>query len=207
MLQSAWYINYYTGFIQEFGPHVLKQGANTLQPVKNEYAWNAHANMLFIQSPPGVGFSINKDPAYKVYNDSRTAQDNYNSLKAWFKKFPEFSKNRFWISGESYAGRYLPTLAENIIKNPDGIIDGGKLDFQGMLIGNGAMNMDLYWRTKVPVAYFDTHYYFGPEIHALYKTCKFDSSDDKNPSCLMGLKLADQVYLCVNSGHRKTQCL
>jgi len=60
-----------------------------------------------------------------------------------------------------------------------------------MLIGNGAMNMDLYWRTKVPVAYFDTHYYFGPEIHALYKTCKFDSSDDKNPSCLMGLKLAD----------------
>lgn len=51
--------------------------------------------------------------------------------------------------------------------------------------------MDLYWRTKVPVAYFDTHYYFGPEIHALYKTCKFDSSDDKNPSCLMGLKLAD----------------
>eukprot|EP00178_Gracilaria_changii_P001954 TRINITY_DN12859_c0_g1_i1.p1 TRINITY_DN12859_c0_g1~~TRINITY_DN12859_c0_g1_i1.p1 ORF type:complete len:119 (+),score=1.57 TRINITY_DN12859_c0_g1_i1:363-719(+) len=118
--------------------------------------------MLFIESPPGVGFSINKDPKYKVYNDTRTAQDNYNSLKAWFKKFPEFAKNRFWISGESYAGRYLPTLADQLIKNPDGIIEGGKLDFQGMLIGNGAMNMDLYWRTKVPVAYFDTHYYFGP---------------------------------------------
>lgn len=151
--------------------------------------------MLFIESPPGVGFSINQDPAYNQYNDSRTAQDNLHSLKLWFQKFPEFNNHRFWISGESYAGMYLPELADLIIKNQDKIIDGGKLDFKGMMIGNGAMNMDLYWRTKVPVTFFDKHYFFGPEIKALINTCKFDASDDNNPSCLMGLKLADEVYL------------
>ena len=57
---------------------------------------------------------------------------------------------------------YLPTLAEQILKNQDSIIDGGKLDFKGMLIGNGAMNMDIYWRTKVTPTFFDTHYFFGP---------------------------------------------
>lgn len=142
-----------------------------------------------------MGFSINEDPAYNQYNDSRTAQDNLQALTLWFKKFPEFQKHRFWISGESYAGMYLPELADLILKNQDKIIDGGKLDFRGMMIGNGAMNMDLYWRTKVPVMYFDKHYYFGPEVQALIKTCKFDASDDSNPSCLMGLKLADEVFM------------
>lgn len=55
--------------------------------------------------------------------------------------------------------------------------------------------MDLYWRTKVPVTYFSTHYYFGPEILSLLKTCKYDASDDSNPSCQMGLKLADEVKI------------
>lgn len=86
---------------------------------------------------------------------------------------------------------YVPELADLLIKNQDSIIEGGKLNFQGMIIGNGAMTMDLYWRTKVPVTYFSTHYYFGPEILSLLKTCKYDASDDANPSCQMGLKLAD----------------
>ena len=145
-----------------------------------------------------MGFSINKDPKYNAYNDSRTAEDNLNSLRAWFKKFPEFQKHKFWISGESYAGMYLPTLAEQILKNQDSIVDG-KLNFQGMMIGNGAMNMDINWRTKVSPAFFDSHYFFGPEIHNLFKTCKFDGTDDNNPSCLMGLKLADEVTARINA--------
>jgi len=62
-----------------------------------------------------------------------------------------------------------------------------------MAIGNAAMSMDIYWRTKVTPLYFDSHYYFGPEIRSLVKTCKWDSSDERNPTCLMGLKLADDV--------------
>ena len=48
--------------------------------------------------------------------------DNLNSLRSFFKKFPEFQNHKFFITGESYAGMYLPTLAEQILKNQDTII-------------------------------------------------------------------------------------
>jgi serine carboxypeptidase-like clade 2 len=117
-----------------------------LNTQKNPYAWNLNANILFLESPPGVGFSINKDPKY-IFSDPQTAQDNLKALTEWFKRFPEFSKNKFWIAGESYAGMYIPLLSEQILKHKDEIIPGQKINFQGFMIGNGVMKMDnFYWR-------------------------------------------------------------
>lgn len=98
LLQSAWYYFIYLGFLQEHGPHILNQGADKLSPSKNPFSWNNNANMLFLESPPGVGFSINKDQTYQ-YSDTRTAKDNLLAIKQWFKKFPEYAANNLWISG------------------------------------------------------------------------------------------------------------
>ena len=34
----------------------------------------------------------------------------------WFKLFPQFLPNHFYIAGESYAGVYVPTLATEVVK-------------------------------------------------------------------------------------------
>lgn len=150
--------------------------------------------MLFLESPPGVGFSINKDPSY-TYSDSRTAQDNLMAISQWFKKFPEFSGNNFWISGESYCGMYIPLLANQVLNNIDKIIEGKRLAFKGILIGNGVMLTESHWRRQARNTFFSRHYFYGPEIQGLIANCKYDASDDTNASCMMGNKLADEVLL------------
>lgn len=33
------------------------------------------------------------------------AEDSYNFLVNWFKRFPQFKSHDFYIAGESYAGK------------------------------------------------------------------------------------------------------
>jgi len=104
---------------------MLFQGADRLTSEPNAHSWNNNANMLFFETPPGVGFSINEDKSYE-YNDTRSAQDNMAAIREWFKLFPEYERNKFWITGESYCGMYIPLLTDLLIKNKDKILPSGK---------------------------------------------------------------------------------
>ena len=72
---------------------------------ENAGRWNAAANVLFIESPIGVGFSFqaNRSFPYRV-DDNVTAAQNVAALLNFYTLFPEFSANNLFISGESYAG-------------------------------------------------------------------------------------------------------
>jgi len=43
---------------------------------KNEYAWNMEANMIWIESPAGVGYSVCGKPEECKFTDFNTADDN-----------------------------------------------------------------------------------------------------------------------------------
>ncbi len=75
----------------------------------NPNAWNKKANLLYITSPGGVGFSSSK--VGLKHDDGTVALDNYKALLAFFNKFPNLKKNELYLTGESYAGIYVPYLA------------------------------------------------------------------------------------------------
>ena len=75
------------------------------------YRWNQVANVVFLEAPAGVGFSYADTPDGIKHNDTSTAEDNLAAMEDFFQNFPEFKNNDFFISGESYAGAYVPMLA------------------------------------------------------------------------------------------------
>ena len=52
---------------------------------------------------------------YQNGGDLKTAHHNYAFLVNWLERFPEYKKRDFYISGESYAGHYVPQLAHTIL--------------------------------------------------------------------------------------------
>jgi len=78
----------------------------------------AEANMVFLESPAGVGFSYsNTSSDYIKSGDQRTAEDAFVFLTNWMERFPEYKGRAFYISGESYAGHYVPQLATAILSH------------------------------------------------------------------------------------------
>ena len=74
------------------------------------------ANVIFLESPAGVGFSYsNTSSDYVRVGDERTAVDSYIFLLHWLERFPEYKGRDFYIAGESYAGHYIPELAAAIV--------------------------------------------------------------------------------------------
>jgi carboxypeptidase C (cathepsin A) len=93
--------------------------------------------MLYIEAPVGVGFSYSDRGAtdYRT-NDDLTATDNLAGLAKFYELWPEFKSNPFFITGESYAGIYVPTLAEAIMwATGNGTWTGPRLN--GIAVGNG----------------------------------------------------------------------
>ncbi|GLJ12248.1 hypothetical protein SUGI_0187320 [Cryptomeria japonica] len=125
------------GAMTELGPFRVKPDGKTLS--KNPYAWNQVANTLFLESPAGVGFSYsNTTSDYQNGNDDNTARDAYTFLQNWFERFPQYKNRDFYIAGESYAGFYVPELADTILKNNNSRTSF--INLKGVMIGNGIMN-------------------------------------------------------------------
>lgn len=98
----------------EIGPYLLPPGTKFDKNLTaNSYSWHQVSNLLFIDGPQGVGFSVNGTASY-VYNDQNAAEDFLNGLLAFFVKFPSFRGKSFYLAGESYAGKFIPDLAIRI---------------------------------------------------------------------------------------------
>ncbi|MED6119288.1 Serine carboxypeptidase-like 40 [Stylosanthes scabra] len=167
------------GAFQELGPFRVNSDGKTLY--KNRYSWNYAANVLFLESPTGVGFSYsNTSSDYKTNGDKKTAADNYLFLLNWLERFPEYKNREFYISGESYAGHYVPQLAHTILyhnKRAKRTI----INLKGILIGNAVINDET--DNKGMYDFLATHAIISDETaNDIEKFCDFTSSSS-NSEC------------------------
>ncbi|RHN71882.1 putative carboxypeptidase D [Medicago truncatula] len=174
------------GATQEIGPFLVDTDGKGLK--FNNFSWNREANLLFLESPVGVGFSYsNTTSEYKQLGDDFTANDTYTFLHKWFLKFPSYRTRALYIGGESYGGHFVPQLAEVILdRNKDPSLH---IDLKGILVGNPETSYAEDWWGMIDYAW--SHAVISDETHKLLKTnCEFKSSEDilsKDDVCNKGL--------------------
>ncbi|OVA13200.1 Peptidase S10 [Macleaya cordata] len=177
------------GATQEIGPFIVDTNGSGLK--FNPYSWNREANMLFLESPVGVGFSYtNSSTDFSHLGDEFAANDTYTFLQNWFLKFPSYRSRSFYIAGESYAGRYVPELAELIYdmhkQNPSLYID-----LKGFLVGNPETSNAEDWQGLVDYAW--SHAVVSDETHKIIsENCNFQRDDTwDNEKCTHAV---DEVF-------------
>lgn len=188
------------GFLYEHGPFraVFDTAGNShLNPF--EYSWSKLANTLYVEAPVGVGFSHSVAPNPVVdYNctDDTAAADNLAALKDFFTKFPELKNTELFITGESYAGIYVPTLAEAILLDDEWASSGKYPSLTGIAVGNGCSGTEVgicSWGAQSDV--YKTKYFMSTGFVStqlkdkLNKDCDFETwfnTGQKSKACEEG---------------------
>ncbi|XP_023773257.1 serine carboxypeptidase 1 isoform X1 [Lactuca sativa] len=162
------------GAMEELGPFRVNSDGKTLY--RNDYAWNNVANVLFLESPAGVGFSYsNKTSDYTTAGDKQTAKDSYTFLINWLERFPEYKTRDFFITGESYAGHYVPQLA-SLILSENKKTNQKIINLHGIAIGNAWLDDNI--SNQGMFDYLWTHALISDETNAgIKKYCDYISGN------------------------------
>lgn len=119
------------GLFSELGPLIAKKDGFSLR----KYHWALNYHLIFIDNPVGTGFSYTKDDEGYCSDQDCVGKGLYNSMQQFLTLFPDLRNNEFYITGESYAGKYIPALGMEIHRQNS---RGNKIiNLKGMAIGNG----------------------------------------------------------------------
>lgn len=102
-----------SGLLTENGPFTWEAG--TLDPVQNPYTWVNLTNMMWVEQPVGVGFTQGEP---NITNEVELAQE----FVGFYRQFVDTFDVKGWdvyLTGESYAGYYVPYIADGFITADD----------------------------------------------------------------------------------------
>ncbi|KAF0985190.1 hypothetical protein FDP41_000229 [Naegleria fowleri] len=80
----------------------------------NNQSWISYCDLLFIDQPVGTGFGYAESEKDYATTRHQVSNDLYSVLLNFFDKYPQFRERDLIFSGESYAGKYLPSLGERV---------------------------------------------------------------------------------------------
>ncbi|GMT02878.1 hypothetical protein PENTCL1PPCAC_25052, partial [Pristionchus entomophagus] len=144
-----------SGLLKAMGPFLCNLDGETLY--ENIFSWNKIANVLYIEAPKEVGFSYqasdSEPDTVNKFSDSMTAEDNVRALEDFLACHPQYKNRKLFITGESYAGIYVPTFVDLLLTK---IIDKEITDvtLEGFAIGNGDFSPILGINTGISLTYF-----------------------------------------------------
>ncbi|XP_076913785.1 serine carboxypeptidase-like 50 [Bidens hawaiensis] len=123
-----------TGNFYELGPWRVTASL-TLEP--NPGSWNRIFGLLFLDNPIGTGFSIASTPEEIPRDQNTIAKHLFIAIRKFIALDPLFNSRPIYITGESYAGKYVPAIGYYILKRNPSLPVSERVNLFGLAIGNG----------------------------------------------------------------------
>ncbi len=138
------------GLSQENGPWIWQYGTGP-EPVPNPWTWQNLTNVVWVEQPVGTGFSQGTP---NITTEAELAAE----FKGFFRNFVDtfdLQNRSVYITGESYAGQYVPNIASSMLddKNKE------YFNVTGIMIYDPSINADSVLE-QVPTAAF-VNYWCG----------------------------------------------
>ncbi|KAG2489745.1 hypothetical protein HYH03_011852 [Edaphochlamys debaryana] len=135
---------------------------------KNAASWGRLYGLLFIEQPIGVGFS-RVGSAKIPDNELDVGYDLYRALQSFYRQHPAWANRELIVTGESYAGKYAPSIAhfilqasarangfEHRLKHPRELkqdLDEPLFRLGGLAVGNGFTDAETQTAVQAEVAW------------------------------------------------------
>ncbi|EHY61293.1 hypothetical protein HRR83_008991 [Exophiala dermatitidis] len=101
------------GLLQEHGPFLWQSG--TYEPQPNPFSWTNLTNMVYVDQPIGTGFSPAAPGApAQIRNEVDVGRDFAGFWQNFMTTF-NLTGRKVYITGESYAGQYIPYIASYML--------------------------------------------------------------------------------------------
>lgn len=165
------------GLLQENGPFGWAWGQ--AKPTQNEYSWTNLSSIIWIDQPIGTGFSQGDS---EVRDEEDVAEQLVGFLQQFLGVFSELQGKNLYLTGESYAGMYIPYTANYIYDHVDAL----NLNLTGIWLGSPAITNDVI-ANEVPAVNF-VHKYenvfgfnqsFLSELDSRASSCHYAAYLDK----------------------------
>ncbi|KAF2030682.1 carboxypeptidase cpdS precursor [Setomelanomma holmii] len=159
------------GFLQENGPISWQYGSAPFA-VYNPWNWANLTNMVWVEQPVGTGFTQGTPTA-------TSQEESAAQFLGFFKNFINtfgLNNRKVYIAGESYAGRYVPYIADAMLQQNDTEF----FDVKAIMVYDPSVNEDVILEDVPAVPFvdrwaglFNFNESFTADIHARADACGY----------------------------------
>ncbi|KAI0472832.1 alpha/beta-hydrolase [Xylariaceae sp. FL0804] len=166
----------FEGLLQENGPFQWQYG--TYKPVPNPWAWNRIVNTVWVEQPIGTGFSKGKVTA----KDEEDVADQFVGFWKNFMELFSMQGYKVYVTGESYAGMYVPYIAAAMLDQNDTTY----YDLSGIMINDPVIGNDDVQASVTTVPFVNYHADIMPfnnsfvsYMQDMHESCGFADYNDQ----------------------------
>ncbi|GJE98044.1 serine carboxypeptidase-like protein [Phanerochaete sordida] len=160
------------GLFFENGPLHIREDYTIFS---NNLSWHTLADYVWIDQPVGTGFAT-ADSAGYVADEDQMGQDFMNFLANLVKVFPSLKTRPLHLTGESYAGTYIPYITKAYFGMEDPPVNLSRI-----AIGDGSIGSGFEFELLPTLTVIETYPQligYDPQVYEYFKEqshlCGFD---------------------------------